>query len=113
MAIFLECFAWPLIMEDANKGERAVIYKFDRFLLDDVDFRLSAGDTPLAVEPKVLRVLLYLVERRNRLVRKQELLDEVWADANVAESTLTRSIGLLRKALEDDSRNPKFIEPVP
>jgi TolB-like protein/DNA-binding winged helix-turn-helix (wHTH) protein len=90
-----------------------VIYRFERFRVDDVEFRLSADDQSVALEPKALRVLLYLVENRNRLVRKGELLDQVWEDANVAESTLTRSIGLLRKALDDDSRNPRYIETVP
>lgn len=90
-----------------------MIYRFDRFRVDDVDFRLSAKEQPVALEPKALRVLLYLLENRNRLVRKGELLDQVWGDANVAESTLTRSVGLLRKALDDDSRNPRFIETVP
>jgi TolB-like protein/DNA-binding winged helix-turn-helix (wHTH) protein len=90
-----------------------VIYRFDRFWIDDADFRLYMEETPVALEPKALRVLLYLVENRNRLVRKRELLDQIWGDANVAESTLTRSIGLLRKTLEDDSRNPRYIETVP
>jgi hypothetical protein len=47
------------------------------------------------------------------LVRKQEILDSVWQEASVTEGALTRSIGLLRKALEDDSREPRFIETVP
>jgi DNA-binding winged helix-turn-helix (wHTH) protein/tetratricopeptide (TPR) repeat protein len=54
-----------------------------------------------------------LIENRNRLVRKQELLDKVWQDAMVTENALTRVIGLLRKALNDDSHVPRFIETVP
>jgi hypothetical protein len=65
------------------------------------------------LEPKTLRLLLYLMEHRNRLIRKQELLDGVWQDAMVTESALVRSIGLLRKALNDDSHEPRFIETVP
>src|SRR5580704_9784173 len=60
-----------------------------------------------------MRLLLYLIENRNRLVRKQELLDKVWQDAMVTENALTRVIGLLRKALNDDSHVPRFIETVP
>ena len=56
------------------------------------------------MEPKVLRLLVYLIENRNRLVRKQELLDAVWHDAMVTENALTRVIALLRKALNEDSR---------
>ena len=68
---------------------------------------------PVQVEPKVLRLLLYLIENRNRLVRKQELLDKVWPDAMVTENALTRVVGLLRKALNDDSHVPRFLETVP
>jgi DNA-binding winged helix-turn-helix (wHTH) protein/tetratricopeptide (TPR) repeat protein len=88
-------------------------YKFETFEVDDREFRLLEGEVPVQVEPKVLRLLLYLIENRNRLVRKQELLDKVWQDAMVTENALTRVIGLLRKALNDDSHVPRFIETVP
>ncbi len=90
-----------------------MIFRFDRFQADDATFRLIADDVPVPLEPKALRLLLYLIQNRGRLVRKQELLDAVWADAVVTESALTRSIGLLRKTLDDDSREPRFIETVP
>jgi eukaryotic-like serine/threonine-protein kinase len=90
-----------------------MIYRFEQFEVDDREFRFSEHGTPLQVEPKVLRLLLYLIENRSRLVRKQELLDTVWQDAMVTENALTRAIGLLRKSLNDDSRVPKFIETVP
>ena len=90
-----------------------MIFRFDRFQADDNAFRLSADGTPVSLEPKTLRLLLYLLQNRGRLVRKQELLDAVWADAAVTDNALTRSIGLLRRALNDDSREPRFIETVP
>lgn len=90
-----------------------MIFRFDRFQADDEAFRLTADGAPVSVEPKALRLLLYLIQNRGRLVRKQELLDAVWEDAAVSESALTRSIGLLRKVLDDDSREPRFIETVP
>lgn len=88
-------------------------YQFENFEVDDREFRLLEGGVPVQVEPKVLRLLLYLIENRNRLVRKQELLDKVWPDAMVTENALARAIGLLRKALNDDSHVPKSIETVP
>jgi len=90
-----------------------MIYRFDPFEVDDREFRLSDAGTPVQLEPKVLRLLVYLIENRNRLVRKQELLEQVWQDAMVTENALTRSIGLLRKALNEDSRVPRCIETVP
>ena len=76
-----------------------MVYWFDQFEVDERSFRLTCDGTPLQVEPKVLRLLIYLIENRNRLVSKQELLDKVWPDAMVTENALTRAIGLLRKAL--------------
>lgn len=90
-----------------------MLYRFDQFEVDDREFRFSAGGVPMQVEPKVLRLLVCLIENRSRLVRKQELLDAVWPDAMVTENALTRAVGLLRKALNDDSRVPRFIETVP
>ena len=90
-----------------------MIFRFDRFQADDTAFRLIADGVPVSLEPKAFRLLLYLIQNRGRLVRKQEILDAVWADAAVTESALTRSVGLLRKTLDDDSREPRFIETVP
>lgn len=90
-----------------------MIYRFDPFQADDEAFRLTSGSTPVPLEPKTLRLLLFLLQNPGRLLRKQEILDAVWADTAVTENALTRSIGLLRKALDDDSRQPRFIETVP
>ena len=90
-----------------------MIYRFEQFEVDDREFRFSEHGAPLQVEPKVLRLLLYLIENRSRLVRKQELLDTVWQDAMVTENALTRAIGLLRKSLNDDSRCRNLSKPCP
>ncbi len=90
-----------------------MIYRFDQFEVDEVEFQLSQQGRLLDLEPKALRVLLYLLQNPNRLVRKQELLDAVWKEAFVSESTLTRTISLLRKSLADDQREPRFIETIP
>jgi DNA-binding winged helix-turn-helix (wHTH) protein/tetratricopeptide (TPR) repeat protein len=98
---------------DGSPGARAVIYRFDRFQVDDVVFRLSSDGRQIPLEPTPLRLLLFLIQNRNRLVRKQEILESVWLEAAVSDAVLTRSIGVLRKALGDDSRAPRFIETVP
>ena len=90
-----------------------MVYRFDQFEVDDREFRLSEDGTPVQMEPKVLRLLVYLIENRNRLVRKQELLDKVWPDAMVTENALTRAVAHLRNALNEDSRVPRYIETVP
>ena len=90
-----------------------MVYRFAEFEVDGADFHFSASGKSIPLEPKVLRLLLYLLENRNRLVRKQELLDALWPEASVTENALTRVVGLLRKALGDDSQNPRFLQTVP
>jgi len=90
-----------------------MVYRFDQFEIDDREFRFSDGHAPVSVEPKALRLLIYLIQNRSRLVPKQELLDKVWPDAMVTENVLTREIVQLRKALKEDSRLPRYIETVP
>ena len=80
-----------------------------------VDFsRMSVkrSGVPIDLEPKVFDVLRFLIVRRDRLVTKEELLDNVWAGTFVAPNALTRAIAQLRKALGDDAGQPRYIETV-
>src|SRR5215469_2254690 len=88
-------------------------YRFAEFELNEADFCLSRAGQRIPLEPKALRVLTLLVSRAGRLVEKQELLESVWPNTFVEENTLTRTVGILRRELGDDSRNPKLIETVP
>ncbi|MBI3423586.1 MAG: tetratricopeptide repeat protein [Acidobacteria bacterium] len=62
---------------------------------------------------KSFRVLLYLVEHRERLVTKEELLQNVWEGTAVTDDALVQIIVELRKVLGDDSRQPRFIRTIP
>ena len=66
----------------------AMVYQFGCFALDPDRFELRAEDKPVPVEPQVLWLLLALVQRRGRLVTKQQLVDAVWAGRPVADATL-------------------------
>lgn len=82
-------------------------------VLDLAAERLLVGDRHVDLRPKTWEVLLLLVGRSGKLVTKDELLDGVWADAAVTEGTLSKSIGELRVALDDDAASPRWIETVP
>lgn len=88
-------------------------YEFDRFRVDTSAFRLLKDDSPVSIEPKALQLLIFLIENRGRLLGKQEILDAVWGDLSVTENALTREVAILRRALSDDTRQPRFIETVP
>lgn len=88
-------------------------YEFGDFRLSPTERQLSRGDRPIALTPKAFETLLALVEKDNRLITKDELMETVWGDVIVEEIGLTRNISVLRKVLDDnDHKSPKFIETV-
>ena len=88
------------------------------FRLEDwlVQPQLSQLEGPAGVErvePRSIQVLAYLAERAGEVVSREDLLGAVWGETFVAEEVLTHAIWDLRRALGDDSRNPRFIQTVP
>ncbi|MFW6198677.1 MAG: winged helix-turn-helix domain-containing protein [Acidobacteriota bacterium] len=74
--------------------------------------RITRGDETVQLEPKVMSVLVCLAESPGEAVQRDELLDRVWNGTHVTEDTLTRSIRQLRKAFDDDARDPEYIETI-
>jgi DNA-binding winged helix-turn-helix (wHTH) protein/TolB-like protein len=89
------------------------LYEFGHFQLDISEQLLLQEGKPVALTPKAFDILVVLVQRSGRLVEKEELLKEVWAESFVEESNLTRNIYLLRKALGNGSHEHPRIETVP
>jgi pimeloyl-ACP methyl ester carboxylesterase/DNA-binding winged helix-turn-helix (wHTH) protein len=88
-----------------------------RYLLEDCEldtdvFELRRAGEPVKVEPQVFDVLVHLVRHRDRVVPKEELLDEVWGDRFVSESALTSRIKAARQALGDDGQAQRCIRTV-
>jgi len=65
------------------------------------------------LEPKVMEVLVYLAEHQGQVVSKEQLMRAVWAETFVSDDVLTRCISELRKALEDDAKEPHVIQTIP
>jgi len=76
-------------------------WRFAEFRLDEDRRELKLRDREMALQPRVLDVLLHLVCHRDRVVPKDELLETVWPDAIVTESSLQRAISLARAALRE------------
>lgn len=76
----------------------------------DVDRReLRRGSEPVAMEPQVFDLLVYLVCNRGRVVSKDDLIAGVWGGRIVSESTLTSRINAVRKAVGDTGREQRLI----
>lgn len=88
-------------------------YEFDIFRIDLDERALLRDGCPVALTPKVFDILLTLVENRGHTVEKRQLIEKVWADAFVEEGNLNRNVSTLRKALGEDSHDPRFIKTVP
>lgn len=93
--------------------EQSLIYQFDSISVDIQAFRVLRDGKPVALEPKAIALLLFLMENPGRLVTKTELLDAVWKETAVTENALTRIIAQLRKGLGDDAKEARYIETVP
>src|SRR5581483_3179640 len=91
---------------------KSATYEFGEFRVETSSFRLLKAGQPVALEPKALELLIFLIENNNQMLGKTDILNAVWGDAFVTENALSREIALLRKALGDDSKQPKYIETV-
>ena len=87
-------------------------YEFEDCELDTGVYELRREGRPVRIEPQVFDVLLYLVRHRDRVVSREELLDEVWGGRFVSESALTSRLKAARQAVGDDGRSQRCISTV-
>ncbi|TWT02608.1 winged helix-turn-helix domain-containing protein [Reyranella sp. CPCC 100927] len=87
-------------------------YAFEDYVLDPERRELTRGAATVAVGPKVFDLLLYLVQHRDRVVSKDDLLQAVWDGRIVSESTLTSHINAVRRALGDSGEAQRLIRTV-
>jgi predicted ATPase/DNA-binding winged helix-turn-helix (wHTH) protein len=84
--------------------------QFGSFTLDTLNECLWRAGVRIALPPKPFAVLRYLVEHPGRLVSHDELLDALWPETYVQPQVLRTYMLDLRRVLDDDARNPRFIQ---
>jgi adenylate cyclase len=89
-----------------------VVLRFDACVLDLDRFELRRDGEPVAVEPQAMRILIELINHRDKVVAKTQLLDSVWGDRFVSESALTSQIKALRRAIGDTGRDQRIVKTV-
>jgi DNA-binding response OmpR family regulator len=92
--------------------ETCMIYRFGNYELDEQRRELRQAGQPAAIEPKVFEVLLYLLQHRDRVVTKEELLAQCWPGIFVAEAALSRCLAKVRKAVQPDPAAAPVIKTV-
>lgn len=88
------------------------LYQFGPFVADAAARRLLHGGQVVAVTPKVFDTLLYLLQHRERILPREELLAAIWQGRRVEEANLTQTISMLRKAL-GESDGVKYVGTFP
>ena len=89
-----------------------VRYRFDDAELDCDTFQLLVRGERVPIEPQVFEVLRYLVEHRDRMCARTEILDAVWGDRFVSDNALASRVATARAALGDDGRTQRVIRTV-
>jgi TolB-like protein/tetratricopeptide (TPR) repeat protein len=84
-------------------------YRFGDYMLDVARRELLQADKRIAIEPQVFDLLAYLIQNRDRVVTKDDLLGSVWGGRIVSESTLTSRINAARRAIGDTGSTQRFI----
>jgi adenylate cyclase len=90
-----------------------LLYLFEDYALDTERRELRRGDVPVAIEPKVFDLLAFVIENRQRVVSRDDLITHVWDGRIVSESALARCIYGARSAIGDDGEAQRLIKTLP
>lgn len=90
----------------------AMRYCFDRHELDVARGELRSDGAPVPLEPRVHALLLLLVEQRDRLISRDELIEKIWDGRVVSDAAISTCVKTLRRALGDDGRSQRHLRTV-
>ena len=89
-----------------------MIYLFPDFELDTECFELREHGIPAVLTRRPFDLLLCMIERRQRVVLRDELVEVVWGGSAVCEATVSHCVMELRRALADTAAQPRFLRTV-
>jgi len=88
-------------------------FHFADYVLDTSRRELRRNSELIAVEPQVYDLLLFLVENRDRVVTKDDLIASVWSGRVISDAALTSRLYAVRKAVGDSGQHQKLIRTIP
>jgi TolB-like protein len=105
----------PLIVDDRDQplGRRGTSHlrvKFDNYSLDTERRELRQGPTLVRIQPQVFDLLAFLIESRDRVISRDDLIATIWNGRIVSESTLISRINAARRAIGDDGKGQRLIK---
>ena len=87
-------------------------FHFENICIDADNFRVEVDGKPVSTEPQVFDLIVYLIECRERLVSRKELLDTLWSGREVSDTSLSNHIKSARKVLGDNGRRQQIIKTI-
>ncbi len=89
-----------------------MIYQWSNYLIDTTKYCLMKDGEQLELEPSVYDLLVYLIERRNQVVTRNELLSDLWQGRIVSDNTINARLKAARKAVGDNGRKQSTIKTI-
>jgi DNA-binding winged helix-turn-helix (wHTH) protein/Tol biopolymer transport system component len=86
--------------------------RFDDFLLDNKQAKLLRQGKELAIDPKAFELLETFTNQPNVIISREYLLEHLWSGSLVTDNAINKLIANLRKVLEDDPKNPRYIQTI-
>jgi serine/threonine-protein kinase len=90
--------------------DEPTVFAFGDFEADEALRELRRAGRPVELQATPLRLLLYLLRNRDRVISKDELLDQVWSDTAVSEGALSTAVKEIRNALGDTGSQQRVIQ---
>ncbi|WP_185969321.1 winged helix-turn-helix domain-containing protein [Aliiglaciecola sp. M165] len=87
-------------------------YQFDNWIFKPDTGALISGEKETSLEPKVARLLEYLILNQNRVITREELIEKVWENRIVSSDPINRCISIIRQTLNPEDKSA-YIETVP
>lgn len=88
-------------------------FAFDNIIVDPQANLIIRNGVEKRLEPKIIALLCLFASRAQHVITRQQITEVIWPDVVVGEESITRAIFALRNALNDDAKQPKYIETIP
>lgn len=78
-----------------------MIYRFGEYAVDTAVYELRVNGERVSVEPQVFNLLVHLIENRDHVVSKEDLITNIWDGRSISDATLSSGIFAARRAVGD------------
>ena len=89
-----------------------VIYQFNNIELDTEKFTVTSCGELQQIEPQVFNLISHLIENKDRIISRDELLNHIWKGRLVSDTSINNTIKSARQALGDDGKKQQIIKTI-